>query len=114
MILSKARTGLTKSIRPIRVVAPKYLRVPLLVSVVALFLAAVGSWPYDFYILLRVAVFSTCSIEYVAIRQQAHPSWSGVFLVVGFVYNYLIPITCTARHGSESIGERYSLERFVH
>lgn len=71
---------------------PKNLKVPLLISIAALFLAAVGHWPYDFYVLTRVVVFATCAILFLEIRRANRPIWTGIVLLIGLLYNPMLPI----------------------
>jgi hypothetical protein len=57
-----------------RIVVPQVLKTPLLICLFALFLAAVGHFSYDFYVLLRVAVFATCAVEFLSFRAQFETS----------------------------------------
>jgi hypothetical protein len=50
------------------VLAPTQLRIPLILSVVGLVIAAIGNPAYDFFVLLRVLIFITCLIAVAALR----------------------------------------------
>jgi hypothetical protein len=75
-----------------RIVVPQVLKVPLLICMFGLFLAAVGHFPYDFYVLLRVAVFATCAVEFLSFRESQRTIWSGALLLTGLMYNPVFPI----------------------
>ena len=66
---------------------------PILVSIVLLLLAAIGSWPYDFYVLLRVVIFVVCLIQFFGEASlKTSSGWFFVILGVGILYNPLLPI----------------------
>ena len=83
-----------KSLRimPRRIGVPGGFKVPLLICIVALLFAAIGTFPYDFYVLLRIAVCFTCAIEFMMFREQRNRAWSIVFLFVALLYNPFIPM----------------------
>jgi hypothetical protein len=85
--------SLTRLIVPLRIPGHKYLKIPLLVCISGLLFAALGTWPYDFYILLRVVVFVTCAIALLSIAgNRQHGVWVVGLLIFALIYNPLFPI----------------------
>ena len=92
VILSNLKEKSLTAVESLRIGVHKPFRLPLLVCMVALFFAAVGDFPYDFYLLLRVAIFFISSVEFVMLREQSHHAWSGVFVLVALLYNPFVPL----------------------
>lgn len=90
-ILSNLTSRLSTS-QSLRIGVPVVFRVPLIICIVALLFAAIGTFPYDFYVLLRVAVCFTCAMEFMMFREQRNRAWSIVFLFVALLYNPFIPL----------------------
>jgi hypothetical protein len=77
----------------LKIEAPKGLRIPLGISIASLLCGVVGEWPYDFFVLLRVVVFTTCIIALATIQKaERSNNWLGVLLATVVVYNPLLPI----------------------
>lgn len=73
--------------------APKGLRIPLGIAVAFLLCGIVGDWAYDFFVLLRIDVFTTCVIVLSAIwKAERSNHWLGVLLAIVVLYNPLLPI----------------------
>jgi hypothetical protein len=73
--------------------SPKGLRVPLSISAVFLLCGVFGDWPYDFFVLLRVVIFTTCIIVITTLwKTERSNNWLGVLLATMVVYNPLLPI----------------------
>jgi hypothetical protein len=69
------------------------LRIPLVLSTLALALAAFAEMPYDFFLLLRVLVFLTCAIVMVALwKAQIVSGWFWLIAGIALTYNPLLPI----------------------
>jgi len=94
--LSTNKTSLTvfqKVVEYFRVEAPKGLRIPLGISLVFLICAVVGDWPYDFFVLLRVVIFTSSIIALVAIwKADRSSNWLGVLLATVVIYNPLLSL----------------------
>ncbi len=75
------------------VVVPPRLRIPLVVSIAALLIAAFGEPPYDFFVLMRVLLFVVCLVAMAAL-QKSNPgtSWVWTLAVIALLYNPLLPI----------------------
>ena len=72
---------------------PLGLRIPLILSIVALALAAFADMPYDFFVLLRVLVFLTCVILSAALwKAQIVSGWFWLVVGIALLYNPLLPI----------------------
>jgi hypothetical protein len=58
---------------------------------------ALGRWPYGYYMLLRVVVAATALLLAGLIYQQAKSFtlWLGLFLIVGIVFNPIVPLHLT-------------------
>jgi hypothetical protein len=73
--------------------APKSLRIPLGISLLMLLFAALGDFPYDFFVLLRVVIFVTCGLAFISIwKSKRTSSWLWVLLLIAVLYNPLLPI----------------------
>jgi hypothetical protein len=84
---------LKKVLKSMAVAAPKKLRLPLLFSLLLLVCAVLGEWPYDFFVLLRVVVFTTCIIAIISIgREDQRSAWLAVILAFIVIYNPLLPL----------------------
>jgi hypothetical protein len=84
---------LKKKMKSMAVSAPERLQLPLLASQLFLICAVLGNWPYDYFVLLRVVVFTTCIIALVLIwRGDRNSTWLGVMLPFVVIYNPLFPL----------------------
>ena len=66
---------------------------PALACVFLLLVAALGRWPYSFYVLLRIVTCVAC--VYLCSRAVAHKRariWVWVFGAIAIAYNPLIPL----------------------
>ena len=72
---------------------PTGLRIPLVMSVLALTVAIFADIQYDFYVLLRVLVFVTCIACAAALRKdQLSTAWFWVMVAIAMIYNPLLPL----------------------
>jgi hypothetical protein len=84
---------LRKCVKSISVAAPKKLRIPLTVSVIALVGAVNGDWQSDYFVLLQATIFITCVIAMVLIwRVDRLSTWLGVIFTLAVIYNPLLPL----------------------
>ncbi|MGD0905718.1 MAG: DUF6804 family protein [Terracidiphilus sp.] len=74
--------------------APAGLRIPFVMSIIALFIAIYSDMPYDFFVLLRVLVFVTCIACVTALwkTDRKGTTWLWIMVVIAMVYNPLLPI----------------------
>ena len=91
MVFTLRKNYLLK-IEPFRIEGHNSLRIFLLICIVALLFAAMGHWPYDFYVLMRLAIFATCVIQFFAILGKQRTAWAGTIFIVALLYNPLFPI----------------------
>jgi hypothetical protein len=58
---------------------------------------ALGRWPYGYYMLLRVVVFAAALLIAGLIYQRAKTftPWLGVFVVIGVIFNPIVPLNLT-------------------
>ncbi len=58
---------------------------------------AIGRWPYDYYMLLRVIVCAAGFLLAALIYQRikSFTIWIGLFLIVAMVFNPIVPIHMT-------------------
>jgi hypothetical protein len=79
--------------RRLEVNAPKSLRIPLILSLLMLLFAALGDFPYDFFVLLRVVIFVTCGLAFTSIwKAKRTSSWLWVLVFIAVLYNPLLPV----------------------
>jgi hypothetical protein len=78
----------------LKVEAPTGLRIPLVMSVIALIIAIFADMPYDFFVLLRVLIFVTCIACATTLWKsgQAGTIWLWIMVTIAVVYNPLLPI----------------------
>jgi len=82
-----------QKVKRLKVEAPKSLRIPLIISLGFLIFAVSGNWSYDFFVLLRVVIFTTCIISLVAIwKANRSSNWLGVLVAIGVIYNPLLAL----------------------
>ena len=75
------------------ILSSPHLRVPLVISILGLFVAAFGSVRYDFFVLLRVLLFCTCIITTVGIwKPNPGTPWLWTLAILSVLYNPLLPI----------------------
>jgi hypothetical protein len=67
-------------------------KVPAIASIVMLFLAVFGRWPYGFYTLLRIVV--CVSATYLALQARRHMKTFWLWLMVGtaLLFNPVVPV----------------------
>jgi hypothetical protein len=58
---------------------------------------AVGRWPYNYYILLRLIVFAAGLLLAWLIYQRvkSFTIWTGLFLIIAIVFNPIVPLHIT-------------------
>jgi hypothetical protein len=63
----------------------------------AMLFAALGHWPYSFYMLLRVVVTAAAVLltAFAYQRTKTFSVWIGLFLVVAAVFNPIVPLHLT-------------------
>jgi hypothetical protein len=80
-------------IRPVYTEHYKNLRVIIAISIFALLLAALGSWPYDVYTLIKLSVFVVCTVAIYATFSELKQRLFVVLLFgIDVLYNPLFPI----------------------
>ena len=61
-------------------------------SGVILILAIIPTWPYDYYVLLRWAIFISSIIVAYSFYSSKLPAWVLIFGSIAFLFNPLAPI----------------------
>jgi hypothetical protein len=56
--------------------------------------AAIGRWPYEYYMILRVMVFAAGLLAAALIYQRSKQVtiWVGLFVIMAIVFNPIIPV----------------------
>jgi hypothetical protein len=59
--------------------------------------AAIGRWPYGYYMLLRVVVFAAGLLiaGFIYQRTKSFTMWLGLFILVAVVFNPILPLHLT-------------------
>lgn len=91
--LLKARVArVREAVGPLQIESTRGYRWPVLAAMAGLFCAAIGTWPYDFYTLLRFAILATClALVFGAGLATQHRFWACTLAGIGLLYNPFLP-----------------------
>lgn len=70
-----------------KISAPKSSRILLITAIVTLLFAAVGDWPHDFYVLLKVLIFAVCIRVFMSLENKDPKDYPGILLLLALLYN---------------------------
>lgn len=88
-IVAQSLLGLISSHK---ISAPKSSRILLITAIATLLFAAVGDWPHDFYVLLKVLIFAVCIRVFMSLENKDPKDYPGVLLLLALLYNPLFQI----------------------
>ena len=66
-----------------------------IVSGIILIAGIIPSWPYDYYVLLRWAIFFSALITAYGFYNSKLTGWTLVFGAIAFLFNPIIPVYLT-------------------